>query len=203
MKSLSPYFLAPLLLVGSALATEPAPSDAAQGRIQTEQKQKQALANALWRYLAGEAGRKRQLDEASNRLYDLALRDGTSADQPSTVLLTQWLETLAPLHPLAVPATAKISLLRLEASLKEAHRLLSTLPPAAVPGEPADMGKQAMRSLERRQALLNTATALLGLKQNAQNVDAQLDEEARRADSAAQVLSGQMLMLPATTGEKK
>ena len=201
MKSHRKYLFATLLLFGSAFAAEPPQTDAAQlhARIQAEQGKRQALADALWRYLKSEPARKRQLDEAADRVYGLALRDGDSSDLPPATVsaaLVQWQEALHPLRALELNPASATGLKTLDDALKAAVQLLSAVPAVTADTPP-------MRRVERQQALLAAASALLDLRQKAVLFDAQLDEAARRSAAGARLLADQVLMLPAPPkGEK-
>ncbi|MDD5296468.1 MAG: hypothetical protein PHU46_06100 [Rhodocyclaceae bacterium] len=213
MKPSRLFLLASLLPVAPTLAAEPPQTSTARTQIQAEQGKKQALADVIWQYLKAEPARKRQLDDAADRLYGLALKEDGAADKlPDTLFVAPWQEALAPLRNLALAAPAAKELKAMEDALKETVRLLSTVPSnavaataaaAAVPAERAAVERQALRRLERKQALLAAAPGLLGLKQQAARLDEQLEAEARRFASGARLLADQALMQPTPgKGEK-
>ena len=199
MKSYSQFLLAFILLAGNAFAASPAQTDTFRTQIQAEQDKKQAFAEVIWQYLKEEPARKRQLIDAANRFYGLAfMEDSASGKLPDTlsVGLIPWQKALAPLRVLGLPPAAETGMKVLEDTLKEAARAQS-----AVPTVRADAPTK--RRLERQQALLAAASALLTVKQQAANLDIRLEEEARRAASGAHLLGAQSLMFPAAKeGEK-
>ena len=189
-----------LFLACSVWAAEPVNPDTVQARIQAEQGKKQAFADALWRYLGAERGRKQRLDEAADRLYDLAFKEYSASDKlPDTasVGLPPWQEALSPLRTLGLSPAAANSLKALEQIMKEAALALSAIPAVAADATP-------LQRVERQRALMTAASALGTLKQRAWSLDGQLEEEARRAASGARLLGTQTLMLPAAPkGEKQ
>lgn len=200
MKTYRCPLLASFLLIGTALAAEPPRTDSARPRLEAEQAQKQALADALWPYLKAKPKRMRLLDAAVERLYGLALKESESSDVPgsASVGVPQWQQALPPLRSLGLSPATAAGLKALEESLGEAARLL-----AAIPAVPAANASPMLR-MERQQALLAAATSLLALKQKATFFDAQLDEEARRSASGAHLLAAQAFLLPAAPkGEKR
>lgn len=200
MKSLSPYFLAQFLLIGSALADVPAKTETPSAQIQAEQGQKQAYANVLWHYLSAVPVRNRQVDAASDQLYGLlAMEDITSGKLPDagTLVLRPWQEDLATLRSLTLPPGAATSLKALEGALREAARALSAIPMLTANAPPA-------ARIARQQALLAAAAALGTLKQQSATLDDQIQEAARRAAAGAHLLATQALMQPAPAkGEKQ
>lgn len=178
-------------LVPNVWAAEAAQADTAQSQMQAEQGKHQALADALWHYLGAEPARMRKIDEAAGRLYELAFKEGGTADKlpdATTIGLSAWQEALVPLHTLGLPPAAVSDLKALEQNMKAATRTLSAIPVA---------DGSAKRRIERQQALMAAASALGVFGQQALRLDGQLQEEARRAAATASLLSTQMLMLPA------
>jgi hypothetical protein len=189
MKFCGRSLLALLFLTSNLWAAEPVHRDSALAQMQAEQGKKQEHANSLWRYLSTEPARKRQLDEAVDSLYKHAFSE-TAGQQPdaTTAGLPAWQEALVLLLKLDLPPAALTNLKTLEQSMKAAIRALSSIPVSDGSGK---------RLVERQQALMAAASALASLGQQASHLDGQLQNEARRAAAAANLLDSQILMLPA------
>ncbi|EAU54952.1 hypothetical protein [Mariprofundus ferrooxydans] len=181
-----------------ALAAEPVHTENAQAQMQAEQSKKQAFADALRRYLSDEPARMQQLDKAIDSLYSLAFKqEGAFARQPDPAPagLSAWQKAIDPLHSLNLPRATVTSIKALEQSMKTANHALSAIPVVAA-------NASSVRLTKRQQALMAAADALGALRQQALRLDDQLEDEARRAASAARMLSVEALMLPAPIKEK-
>lgn len=189
MKFCGRSLLALLFLTSNLWAAEPVHTASALAQIQAEQAKKQEYAHSLWRYLSAEPARRRQLDEAVDSLYKHAFSEtaGQHPDATNTGL-PAWQEALVLLPRLDLPPAALSNLKTLEEGLKAATRALSSIPVSDGSGK---------RLVERQQALMTAASALSGLGQQASQLEGQLQNEARRAAAAANLLDSQILMLPA------
>lgn len=178
------------VMVPNAWAAEAAHADTVQSQMQAEQGKRQALADALWRYLGAEPARMRKLDDTTDRLYALAFNEPGNADkQPDATSagLPAWQEAVALLHTLELPSAAVSDLRTLEQDMQAAIRALSAIPIA---------NGSAKHRIERQQALMATASALAVLGQQAVRLDGQLQEQTRRAAAAAHLLGSQILLFP-------
>jgi len=180
-----------------ALAAEPVHTENIQAQMQAEQSKTQAFTDALRRYLSDEPARMQQLDKAAESLYSLTFKQEGAFMQPdpASIGLSAWQKAIDPLRSLNLSRAAVTRIKALEQSLKNATRVLSAIPVVTANAPTARLAK-------RQQALMAAAVALGTLRQQALSLDDQVEDESRRAASAARVLRVQTLMLPAPIKEK-
>lgn len=190
--------LAALVLTGTIQAATPPESP--RSRMQAEQGGKQAFANRLLAYLAGEPARRKALGEASDHLLAQAFASGpTSEKMPDAgaIGLPAWKDSLATLKHRDLSPVATTRLLAVEAAIGESIRLLGLIPP------PAPSGAKPQASIERQRALMVAVSSLGTLGQRAGELNAQIQEDAGRAGSDARQLADRLLLLPESPkGEK-